>query len=475
MKEVMRFGKLMKDMQSFRNPGVIEANNLRPIEGSYYPHGILAELTNALSGRALGFCAARDSSNVAWHYAGDATKLYELTESTMQWADQSKGGGYTTATGDVWEFAVWERNKKIIATNYTDAVQSMAIGGGGAGAFADMITGTNTPKAKHVAIIGQFVVLGFTNDATDGVRPSRVWWSKFGDETNFDPDAATQSDFEDLSDGGAVQKIIGGNQYGIIFQRHLVQIMRYVGGSTIFEFSPIAYAPGTAFPNSIIAHRGVVYYIAEGGWYAIENGSFRAIGAKQVDSIFGTPTGTALTNSWCISTNISQRRDAIQWALSSTGTTTPDTIVYYNYLDDMWTTISATVEMLATVDLDAYGLAPFAFSSAHKLGNFPSPYLSGTVTTGDLQPVDGRRWQLNGVRPILQGTAARPIDVSIAARDRLDGTITYSTAVPMNADGLCPVRIAGRYMRVRCSLTSSFTGCAVFSGIELNYELEGER
>ena len=124
-----------------------------------------------------------------------------------------------------------------------------------------MITSTLTPKAKRVGIIGRFVVLGFTNDATDGEKTNRVWWSGIEDETDFDPSAATQCDFEDLASGGVVQKIIGGNEYGLIFQNNMVRTMRYTGPGPIFELMPLNYAPGTPIPNSVIAQGKCLLYL----------------------------------------------------------------------------------------------------------------------------------------------------------------------------------------------------------------------
>ena len=32
------------------------------------------------------------------------------------------------------------------------------------------------PRARHVDVVREFLVLGNTNDTTDGAVPNRVWW-----------------------------------------------------------------------------------------------------------------------------------------------------------------------------------------------------------------------------------------------------------------------------------------------------------
>ena len=228
------FGDWAPDLPEFANPGALVCNNVLPAAQSYFPARETVNVsTNALDSTCLGAVTARDSDNNVYVYAGDSAKLYELLDNAF--VDESKGGGYSTGAEDVWEFAVWDREQKVIATNFTDPVQGIDIGGGATGTFADLITSTNKPKAKHVAVVRNFLVLGHTDDTTDGVRSQRVWWSGIGDETDFDPDATTQSDFSDLDTGGWVQRIIGGAEYGVIFQEKQIRRMEYEGSPIIFD------------------------------------------------------------------------------------------------------------------------------------------------------------------------------------------------------------------------------------------------
>src|SRR5690606_6638888 len=110
-------------------------------------------------------------------FAGTAEKLYRLNTAGGAWEDVSKAGDYSTSTDplDVWSFASF--GERVIATNFTDPVQSFVMGS--STDFADL--GGSPPKAKYAQTIQagglSFLMLGYVNDASDGIVPQRVHWS----------------------------------------------------------------------------------------------------------------------------------------------------------------------------------------------------------------------------------------------------------------------------------------------------------
>ena len=54
----------------------------------------------------------------------------------------------------------------------------------------------------------------------------------------MDPDAQTQSDSEDRPDAGWVQRIVGGVEYGLVFQQTAVTRMTYPGLPAVFAPRP---------------------------------------------------------------------------------------------------------------------------------------------------------------------------------------------------------------------------------------------
>ena len=427
---IVEFGEWLPDQPDLSNPGALTAQNVIPAINSYRPMPNLAAQTNALTGRCLGAIALRDESGNTYVYAGDSTKLYENAADTF--VDESKVGDYATATGDVWEFSQFGQN--VIATNFTDPVQTIAIGGGGAGLFADLITSTNKPKAKHVAAIGNFLVLGNTSDVTDGHVPNRVWWSGFGDQTDFDPDATTQSDYEDGPEGGAVQKIVGGVEYGIIFHERSIVRMTYVGPPTIFDFKPMSRGKGTPIPNSVVSHGRMIFYVSEEGFQLFDGSISNPIGANKVDRTFWDQFD--VNNDDRMSAAIDPINKIVAWAFPGEGNLAgaPNKIFFYNWVDGKWSEVLLDTEIVVksatqgyTLDgLDAIstnidtgftesfdsdvwkgGALRFAaFDTTHKLGYFTGTNLAAQVDTREVQLFSGRRGLVTSVRPLVSASGA---------------------------------------------------------------------
>jgi hypothetical protein len=494
------FGQLLTDEPAFRNPGVIRALNVIPRASSFGPFRKLTTISsNALAARTLGAISAEDASGNIYVYAGTAAKLYEMLNNTF--VDESKGGGYSTAVDDAWEFLLWADNSRVIATNYADPVQSMAIGGGAGGAFADMITSTNKPKAKYIAGINRFVVLAFTNDATDGVRSRRVWWGGIGDEADFDPDAATQCDFQDIATGGILQGVVGGDRYGLVFQSNAVNTMEYVGRGLVFEILPLNYAPGTPLPGSVIAYKGNVFYISEAGFEALRGTQVEHIGTRRVDRTFWKQFD--ITNRRHISSAIDPVNKIVAWGFPGAGSVSnlPNRILMCQYDELKWAEAEIDTELLLATRTQGYTLDSLddlgndiddasvfdesldsdkwkggafrfaAFNQLHQLAHFKGATLAATIETGDVQPVLGRNWLTNGAQIHVDGGDAR---LSVAKRARLKDAVTYGAASDTNINGFCPLRSEGRYQRFRLSLSSS-TSWSHAQGLGVDYVLRGKR
>ena len=161
------FGEWLPDQAPLGNPGCTVAKNVYPSASGYLPVSALTSSTDALDARPQGAIQLTDKDLNVIQFAGDASKLYE--NESNAWGDKSKVGGYTTGSTERWEFAQW--NNKVIATNFSDNPQNRDLGGT---TFSDLTTAL---RARHVAVIRDFVTFANTYDATDGNKPNRIRWS----------------------------------------------------------------------------------------------------------------------------------------------------------------------------------------------------------------------------------------------------------------------------------------------------------
>jgi hypothetical protein len=413
------------------------------------------------------------------------SKLYRLSGST--WGDVS-GATYATVSDDVWEFAQFGTN--ILATNYTDHIQGAAIGSGN---FADWFTSTNKPKARHMDVIRDQLVLGNTSDSVDGVKPARVWWSAIDNSLDMDPAAATQADYQDLPDGGWVQRVIGGVEYGLILQETAIRRMTYVGSPLVYQFDAIDRSRGTPIPNSAIAYGRNVFFISDDGFFVNNGATSEPIGDEKVDRTFWAQFGISYAAR--VSAAVDPVNKLVMWAFPGTGHTlgAPNKIYMFHWPTGKWAEADFNLEVILralskgyTLDgLDAVStnietlgfsldsrawtgnvIKLAAFDQSHILNFFDGSNVAGTIDTGDIQPQANGLSTISSVRPLIDGDSA--VTVQVASRLRPQDTVSYGTAATIDTDGKCSFTQTSRYHRFRTNITAGASWTHA-QGVQIEY------
>lgn len=486
------FGEWYPDRAVLGSP-VHTATNVIPWVDGYKSFPSLSVISsNALTAKFQGGIFGRDKSANVYMYAGDATTLYAL--SSAAWTNVSGSGSLLTGGGDIlttesglelaledyattvddwWEFIQW--GETIIAVNgHLDRPQVITLGG----ANFDALGGT-PPRARHIAIIRDFVVLGNINDGTG--YPSRVRWSAINNSADWTVSAATQSDYQDLQgDGGWIQKIIGG-QYGLVFQERAIWRMTYVGSPEIFQFDLIEKARGAAATQSVVAWGNMVFFLADDGFYMISGGSAaEPIGDGKVDRTFLNDVQQGVT--YLITAAIDPVNKLVMWAYPGANYTsgTTNQILVFNWVYKKWSLVTATIEgfvryaaqgyTLDTLDsistsLDALtssldsrtytggAMTLAAFNSSHKIGTFTGTAMAATVDTGEIEFNKGQRTSVQEVRPIVDGQAAA---VTIGTRNLVSDSVSFGSSISQNSSGFCPARTNANYHRFRVVTSGAF-------------------
>lgn len=461
------------DKPALGNPGATVATNVIPDHDGFRPFPALNVQTGALTARCQGAYAAKDTAGNVQVYAGDASKLYYLASNA--WVDASKAGGYTTATDDVWEFVKF--GAKAIATNFGDAVQSISLGGT---TFSDHITSTNKPRARHIASVLDFVMLGNTYDASDGAVPNRVWWSALNDSTDFDPSAATQADYQDIPEGGWIQKIVGGYQYAVVFMETAIRRFYYVGAPLIFQNDPIEANRGTGIPNSVIAHGRTIFFHSEEGFMVTDGAGSQGIGDGKVDREFRDNFDRSYIAR--VSAAVDPASKIVLWSYpDSSASGVPNKILLCHWPSQRWASVDIDIELIVrtmqqgytldtldsvSTDLDSLAFSldsrawtggtikMGAISTLHKLGFFDGSNLAATIETGEFQPNPNGRSKIYSVEPIVDGGTPT---VALASRVKQSDAATFGSASTVNSNGKATLISEGRYHRARVTIPAAST------------------
>lgn len=470
-------GDFLPDRPVLKNAAT-EALNVIPYAGRYLQFRNLASVSDALAAQPVGAFSTSVVDGTAEVYAGTDVRLYRLSGTT--WDDISKGAtDYSTSSPSRWEFAQFDDD--VYAANRANTLQTTDIAGGND--FADVTSG---PKAAHIGVVRDFVVVGNIDDATDGVVESRIRWSAIGDPSDW-PTPGTSDAFAKQSDEqtlptryGGVQAIIG-TEYGIVVQRKAVSRMDYVGSPLVFSITQIDATRGAITPGSVTSVGRRVFFLSDDGFY-MNDGSGESV-----------PIGDGKIDKWFLSMvdadNLQKMKAAadpinklIVWAFPIIdGSDVACKLLFYNYAEDRWSHAEQEVaELLSNQqpgysleDLDSFGTLetietsfddPFwgpgaislgAINDDFKLCTFSGSARDAVVETGEFgQP--GVRTYLNGVRPLVTGDGT--ITLQVAARNRQDEDPTWTNAVSVtNATGRADFRSSAFFHRVRINVSGGFT------------------
>jgi hypothetical protein len=470
---IVKFEDWAPDRVAMEAP-VVQAKNVVPSSSGFRPFKDFVAVSSALGARPRGAIQTRDDSDAVFQFAGDATKLYQNVSDT--WTDRSLTT-YATAAADNWEFARWRNT--VIATNYTDNPQTITLGDT---AFANL---TTTVKFKHVAIVRAFAVAGYTNDTTDGEVPWRVRWSAFGDTTDWDPDPATLSDYEDLPQK-KIQRVFGG-EYGVIMQDEAITRMTFVGSPAVFQFDETVPEIGLIAPGAACQSGDVIYFLSTRGFFRLVNGQqLQPIGIGRVDQwMLEDLDQSALERMSCIADPTSHR---ILWLYPGSGNNsgTPNKIIIYDTLFDKWSYVEIELELLwqgsgsATTledldtlygDLDAMTVSldsPIfiggatqlsAFGTAFKSGYFTGDNLVASLITREMMLDTAHKSRVGGMRCLVEGDAVT-LRGRLGSRNDHAAMVNWTDYRAPRTGGRFPFRQKGRYHRLELEISGNWSQAA---------------
>jgi hypothetical protein len=472
------FGPYLPDQADLGNPGATLAKNVLPwTANTYAPLKALSPVSAALTNRPQGAASFTQNQGTVHSFAGDNENLFKL--STTTWANVSKSSAaYTVATADTVNFINF--GDRVISVNgLTDPPQTYVMGT--SSAFADL--GGTPPRAKTVAVVKDFVVMGNTYDGTDGIVSNRIWWSAINDPTDWptigSADAASkQSDRQDLPVGGEIMAITGavGGLDGAVFSKRAIYRLQYVGPPTVFNVLEVERDRGTLAPNSVVNVGPFGFYLGEEGFYSFTGAGSQPIGDQKVDRYF-------LQND--LDRNYMHRiygagdpvNRTVWWAYPGVGNSggRPNKILIYNWAVDRWTTaeieqefiyrnlsIQVTLESLDSYgNIDALGVSLddpswiggqtllSSFNEDKKLAGFTGAPLAASLETQEIGGTD--RIFINGVRPYVDGGT---VTVTLRHRTGPGDAITETTDNAVDEDGQAHFTVSTRYARAQVNIAA---------------------
>jgi hypothetical protein len=469
-------GEYLPDLPDFGNPGVTEAKNVLPSGSSYEPFPSTTIYSNALGARCQGAAYGKDANGNTFNFAGDVSKLYRL--NAQAWSDISKVGGYATPVDGRWFYSNYMT--RMLATNFADPIQTFTMGT--SSAFSDL--SASAPKARYITALRDFIVVGNTFDSFDGNVPNRVRWSAIGDPTSWTVSASTQADYQELNSAkGWVQGVFGG-EYGVVFQERAISRMTYVGSPAIFQFDEVENGRGLIAPGGAVQVGNFIAYLGIDGFYIFDGTQSVSIGENKVNKTFFNDLDSGYMDR--ISSTVDLDKQVIYWAYPGSSNTggRANKILAYNYSQgatkrwsyaeveteiiyvslsegytlDSLDSLSGSIDAL-TIYLDSrfytgdnYILS--AFDSSHRLVTFTGSAMTATIETTESELFDGNRAFVSLLRPLVDGSGT--VTVNIGTRNQLSESVTWGSAISLDASGEAQCRSQARYHRARLNISGGF-------------------
>jgi hypothetical protein len=480
--EMQRFGEWLPDLPYYMNPGLVEANNVIPVDGSYKDFLEFLPTGDALTERPQGAFAAINTAGDTELYIGTETTLQQRTGTT--WTDRS-GTAYATPSNGYWRFVQFD--ELVIGTNYVDQPQSKEVGS--ASNFADLALVGTAPTAKQIGVVNRFVVVGDTEDGTNGAVSYRIQWPAIDDPTDWPTigtaDARSKQSGEQFLPAtyGAVTAIAGGQFFGLVFQQRAITRMTYVGGDVVFQFELIDKERGCWAPQSMLQVGNRVYFLSSDGWYMTDGQTVVPIGTGKVDKTFYSDFDQSYRERLTSSLDLVNK--VIFWAYPSSSATegVPDKVICYNFLENRWAHADQAVQMVfssytqgytleqldalftsiddMTISLDSSfwsgGIPVVMGFAGDELGTFSGSALVARFETGEVEIQPPGFVYINGVKPLVTGDPTL-ITVAISTRSSQDNAARSfgSATARTTRTGVCDFRAHGRYGSARIDITGGF-------------------
>jgi len=456
----LTFGEWMPDQPSVSG-ALTDAKNVvsQAIGYGPFPTPVTFSTSNAAEDLTSLYAAKQPNGDTALFAAG-ASKIY--TVSGVGGITQVKTG-MTTGANDRVRFTQF--GKTVISTNNAEKLQAWTLGT--STSFADL--SATAPIAKFITVVRDFVVCANTLETTQ--QQYRVRWSAINNETDWTEDVNTQSDYQDIPDGGQIVGIRGG-EFGLVFLERAIHRMSYVGTPFIFQFDNISRGKGCMVSGSIAQYQGVTFFLSDDGFYMCDGQNVTTIGAEKVDRFFLQDASESDYKT--MSAAVDPIRKLVIWNYKTVNGNR--SVIIYNFKTQKWTygdagtdflaeasTSSVTLEQLDSLSNSIDALTTSLDSQLYVGGKY---FLGGTlatrvmtytgasqtavISTGDLDI--GANSVVTLARPIVDNGSAT---VAIASRTLLNQGVSFNTAVAASSENRVSLRSAGRYHRLKVTPTGS--------------------
>lgn len=396
---------------------------------------------------------------------------------------------YNASVDERWRFTQF--GDYVIAVNINDAPQVFQLGA--STEFTDLAG--SPPQARHIAVWGDFLVLGGLSG-----NENRVHWSGLNDITEWTP-GTNNCDYQDFPDGGDVQGMTSATNPFILLQRGIWAGTFVPGSVEIFTFTKLHDKRGAFAPYSIASRGNATFFIEAGGVSQLNaDGSIAQIGLEKIDrTIFEQIQGADLFgvigeidpfyNRYYLAVRINSTSESFDrliiydWGIGeftqvemAAGILFPLSSGTVGYTLEGLDAVSASLDDLPfSLDSKVWqGGAPVmaAIDAENRLGFFSGEASEAIIATQEFGVTDGTVSRITEILPVVDTDQCK---VAIGGRFRRSDNVVYQAEASQSSNtGIVRKRSRARYHTVRVRIPAG-TVWSHGQGCDHNAVPAGER
>lgn len=477
-KSKILFKEWLPDLPEYDNPGLIEANNVRPYNGAYInaPGMVTSNSYTAGGfpgipwGMFLGYNSGQGIENIAVVSSaaggGAVVTVNVMRHTAGSWATTGTliGAVGSTVLGGIRQMTQYGNNVYISG----QTLNRMDIP---ASSLSEI---TNGPLSLATAVVGQFLV----SAAVDGTAMA-IRWSSIGDPDDWPtPSSSTaiarQAGSQEMQwDYGYTLSLTGGDSSGIILQQGAITRMSYVGGATVFQFDRISEDIGCNYPTGTIKVGNLTYFISRSGFYATDGVSLRNISSSRVSNYFNARLNKGLH--FRIQPAVDYDKNLIYWSYPTSSATSAapmcTSAIIYSVDENKWSHASVNSYGWANSPIISDRFLNFEGAATLKAMSDSGTPPTATLVSGEFEAKTGGFTRLDGVKPLVDATV-NAVTVALGTRNHLGDSATFGTATTANSrTGFADFRSEARYHRVKLTISGTFNAA---QGIEVRAAPTGD-
>jgi hypothetical protein len=242
-----------------------------------------------------------------------------------------------------------------------------------------LISGTDVPAFVNEVLLSdatRIVICFGCNDygayGSTSLEPMLIRWSAQESYTNWTPSISNQAGSYRLSHGSTIVGSLQTRQEIVVWTDSAVYAMQYLGPPYVWGFTLLADNTSIVSMNAMATAGGVIYWMGSDKFY-IYSGRVETLPCSVRTYVYDNINTSQYAQ---IFAGTNEGFSEVWWFYCSSGATSPDRYVIFNYLDRVW--YYGTLDRTAWND-SALRVLPQATTSGNLLVNHESGADDGTT------------------------------------------------------------------------------------------------